>query len=339
MSGRQSAPAVRIERVPRLGEVLGQDHVLSMLRQGLERRTLHHALLFVGPEGVGKRTTALALAARLFCASPREDDACGDCAACVQVAAGSHPDLRRESFAVDDRGQPRESMVIDQVRGVQLFLGAQALAGGRKVAILEEAHALTEDAQNALLKTLEEPPRGSLILLVCHNASRLAATVRSRCQRVAFSPLGRRTIETLLAARLGVAAQDARLGSLYAEGGLAFACEPARLREAHEHASRLLAAGGPRSYVDVAAAAKDVLSTPRGVPLELKLLLQLLRRRLRARAGVEETDLTPPGKTGTLLDALRDVEATYAAVVDLGRNANRRLAAERLWLRIGERID
>lgn len=340
MSARRVEAGGRPERVPRLGEILGQDHVVSMLHQGIERRTLHHALLFVGPEGVGKRTTALALAARLLCASPRALDACGDCAACIQVAAGSHPDFHRESFAVDDRGQPRESMVIDQVRAVQLFLGAQALAGGRKVALIEEAHGLTEDAQNALLKTLEEPPRGSLIVLVCHNPSRLRATVRSRCQRVAFSPLDRRTVETLLTTRLGATEEDARLSSLYAEGSLTFASDPERLREAHERVSRLLAAGGSGSYLDVVAAAKDVLSSPKGVPLDLKLLLQLLRRRLRARAGMNDgRDLTPSGKTETLVDALRAVEAAYAAVVNLGRNANRRLATERMWLRIGEYLD
>lgn len=340
MSGHKSEPTSRPERAPRLGEILGQDHVLAMLRQGLARGTLHHALLFVGPEGVGKRTTALALAASLFCASPRADDACGQCAACAQVAAGSHPDFRRVSFTIDDRGHLRQSIVIEQVRDVQLFLGARALAGGRKVVIFEEAHALTDVVQNALLKTLEEPTRGSLIVLVCHNASRLQVTVRSRCQRVAFSPLDSRTMEILLTTRLGVTQDDARLLSLYTQGGLAFVSDSARLREGHERASQLLAAAGSMSYVDVVAAAKEVLSSPKGVPLELKLLLQLLRRRLRAQAGMEDgRQLTPPVETGTLVDTLRAVEAAYAAVVDLGGNANRRLAAERMWLRMGERLD
>ncbi|MGH7822155.1 MAG: DNA polymerase III subunit delta', partial [Candidatus Binatia bacterium] len=82
------------ERILTLSEVLGQDRVVAMLRQSIARNALHHALLFTGPEGVGKRTTALALAAHVLCVAGG-DDACGECPACVQVAAGTHPDLHR----------------------------------------------------------------------------------------------------------------------------------------------------------------------------------------------------------------------------------------------------
>jgi DNA polymerase-3 subunit delta' len=328
-----------VDRLVSLSQILGQDHVVAMLRQGLQKNRLHHALLFVGPEGVGKRSTANALAAGLLCERHGED-ACGGCAACIQVAAGSHPDLRREGLFYDDKkGGFRDHTLIDQVRSVQLFLGGQALGGGSKIAIFEEAQSLTEDAQNALLKTLEEPSRGSVLILVCHNASRLLPTVLSRCQRVAFAPLQPATVETILRDRLRVSADDAHFLSVYSEGSVVLASDVKRLREAHARATDLLAACAG-SYVDIVRAVRDSsLATSRGLPQELKMLLLLLRRRLRAQAAVADAaELTPGGKTGTLVDALHAAEAAYAAVVDFGRNANRALAAERMALRIGDSL-
>jgi DNA polymerase-3 subunit delta' len=329
-----AAASEHVERVLSLSGILGQDHVVAMLGQALARKTLHHALLFVGPEGVGKRSAAIALAARLLC-ERRGEEACGSCAPCVQVAAGTHPDFRRKTLPLDDKGAPRERMLIEQVRAVQLFLAGQALGGGSKIAIFEEAQALTEDAQNALLKILEEPPRGSILILVCHNGSRLLPTVRSRCQRVTFAPLARATVEKILRDRLQLSPDDARFLSAYSEGSVVLAADVTRLREAHARAADLLAACAG-NYAEVVSAVREVLSTPRGVPLELKMVLLLLRRQLRAQAGLEDVaELTPAGKTGTLVGALHAAEAAYAALVDFGRNANRALAAERMALRIG----
>lgn len=329
------------ESILGLREIIGQDRVIAMLREGIARAALHHALLFVGPEGVGKRSTALALTRRLLCTDARQDEACGTCGACAQVAARSHPDLRIESFFYDEKKkETRESVAIDQVRAVQSFVAGRALAGGRKIVVFEEAQALTAEAQSALLKTLEEPPRRSLIVLVCHNASRLHVTVRSRCQRVAFSPLGARDLETILARRTLLSAEDASLRSAYSDGSLAFAASPKHLREAHERVGEALVAIGGGRYPDVAAAAKLLLSSPKGLPLDLKLLVLQLRARMRAAAGLEApSQLTPPNKTATLEAALSAVEAAYAATVDISRHANRRLATERLALRLAENLE
>ncbi|MGH7899251.1 MAG: hypothetical protein ACREQQ_14950, partial [Candidatus Binatia bacterium] len=229
---------------------------------------------------------------------------------------------------------------IDQVRAMQIALGARALAGGRKVAILEEAQALTEEAQNACLKMLEEPPRGSLIVLVAHNASALRPTVRSRCQGIAFSPLTSACVETILRERLDRSADDARMIAAYSEGSLAFVADVEHLREAHERVSRLLARRSPAGYHDAVTAAREVLTSQKGIPLDLKLVVASLRHHLRAQAGVNDsTQLTLPAKPANLLGALGAVEAAYTAIVDLGRYANRSLTAERMWLRIDEKLD
>ena len=270
MSARAATPEVEAESILRLGEIVGQDRVMSTLRQTIARGTLHHAMLFVGPEGVGKRSAAFALARRLLCADVREDDACGICPACIQTGARSHPDLRCEGFVYDEKKkEPGRIVSIEQVRAVQAFVSGRALAGGRKIVVIEEAHALTLEAQNALLKTLEEPPRGSLLILVCHNASRLEPTVRSRCQRVPFSPLGARDLGAILANRTDFSPGDADLVSAYADGSLAFAAEPRLLREAHERVGDALAAIERGRFPDLASAAKLLLSSTKGVPLDL----------------------------------------------------------------------
>ena len=328
--------------IPTFAGIHGQPSAVALLRHGSAKGALHHAQLFVGPEGVGKRTTALALARHLLCLErrPDGDEACGHCAACIQVAAGSHADLRTVGFFFDDkRKELREHTLIDQVRDVQLFLAGQAFGRGRKVVVFEEAHGLTEDAQNALLKTLEEPPRGSLIVLVCHNASRLLPTVRSRCQRVTFVPLEPAVVEGVLAERFAVSPEDAGFLARHSDGSLAFAADPSALREAHAAALEMIAAARSQSYEKIVTAVRDHLAGSRGVPLLLKVMLSVLRGEMRARAGLQAGELTRSGKTGTLVGALHALEAAYGAVVDLGRNANRSLTAERMALRIGAALD
>ena len=335
MSAARSAQPVQAEPVPTFSSILGQTPVVAMLRQALARRTLPHALLFVGPEGVGKRTTALALAAETMCTAGL-GEACGSCIGCVQVAAGTHPDLRLEGFGVDERGERRERVLIEQVRAVQAFLGGRALSGHGKIAIFEEAQALTEDAQNALLKTLEEPPRGSLIVLVSYNASRLLPTVRSRCHRAAFAPLRAETMLAILRERLGVGAEDATFLL-----GTPRAASPWPLIQLRFAMLTSVRPGSSRRPGRAAMATWLVPFASRSrraaaAPLELRVLLGIVRHAdARQRRDRRAEDLTPRGKTESLVAALRAAEATYAAVVDFGRNANRALTAERMALRIG----
>jgi len=139
-----------------------------------------HALLLHGADGLGKERFAATLAAALLCGRPAPDLApCGECADCMLSRAGSHPDLHWLR-----RPEDRKSIGVDAVRDACEQLGMTSLRGGYRVAIVVPADLMTVSAQNAFLKTLEEPAPRTLLVLVTARPSRLAATLRSRCQRI-----------------------------------------------------------------------------------------------------------------------------------------------------------
>lgn len=157
---------------------------------------LPHALLFVGPPGVGKRDLAEALASRLLCRAPRADgQACGECAGCALRLSGNHPDLLRaepadaggeEEAEPDTKARKSSQIVIDQIRDVQEALTVTGHQGARRVVIVDPAEAMNAYTANALLKLLEEPPVGCVLILVSSAPRRLLPTLRSRCQQWAF---------------------------------------------------------------------------------------------------------------------------------------------------------
>jgi DNA polymerase III delta' subunit len=194
-----------------------------------------HAVLLAGPEGIGKTTLALVLAAGLLCTA--EDPAarpCRECRACRMVEHGNHPDLHW----LQPEG-PGGQIVIGgpdaRYRGVRDLIADLALLpveGGARVAILERADRMNEDAQSALLKTLEEPPAGVTIVLCANDEEQLLPTVRSRCARIRLGPVGARAVEEILAEHgLADAPTAARLGRL-AGGRPGLAIAYARVPEA-----------------------------------------------------------------------------------------------------------
>ncbi|RJG13661.1 DNA polymerase III subunit delta' [Pseudomonas cavernicola] len=149
----------------------------AALWQTLAGRTQHaHAYLLHGPIGIGKRALAERLMARLLCRSPVGLDACGQCKACLLLAAGTHPD----NFILEPE-EADKAIKVDQVRELVSFVVQTAQLGGRKVVLVEPAEAMNLNAANALLKSLEEPSGDTVLLLVSHQPSRLLPTVKSRC--------------------------------------------------------------------------------------------------------------------------------------------------------------
>lgn len=182
----------------------------QQLQQRRASGRLPHALLLTGPAGLGKVVFAHRLAQGLLCESPdTEGNACGDCRACHLFQAGSHPDYtvihpEEEHKSTEDNSSKKKSKVIkiDQIRDFCAFLGYTSQYGGYKIVLLEPADRLHINAANSLLKTLEEPPGNSLLLLVTAQPARLPATVRSRCQVIRFNPPSSEVAVPWLASRL-----------------------------------------------------------------------------------------------------------------------------------------
>ncbi|MCV6606274.1 MAG: DNA polymerase III subunit delta', partial [Porticoccaceae bacterium] len=136
-----------------------------------KKQRLPHALMLTGPADVGKSRFARALAQRVACGEPVGGYACGTCKSCKLIAAESFPDLKR--VAPEEAGK---AIKIDQIRALCDFMAKTAQQGGWKVALIEPAEAMNVNAANALLKTLEEPSNNTLLILVCHQLSRVPAT-------------------------------------------------------------------------------------------------------------------------------------------------------------------
>lgn len=151
---------------------------MAQLNHAASVDRLPHAMLFVGPEGVGKHLLAFAFSKTLLCRQS-DAEACGVCDACVQFGSGSHPDFRH--LVPDEK---TGNFKIESIRTLGQELALTSQYGGYRIAILEGVEGFTEGAANALLKTLEEPPAGVLLLLLTPWPGRLMATIRSRCQQV-----------------------------------------------------------------------------------------------------------------------------------------------------------
>jgi len=178
--------------VETLSSVRGQERALALLRQYLASGATPHGLLFAGEEGVGKEKAARAFVAALLCRAPGEDGACGHCPDCRLLASGAHPNFLR---IVPET----HFLKIDEVRALKEELSLKAFSDRPRAAILVPADRMTPQAANALLKTLEEPPAGTHLLLVAHRVSQVMPTIVSRCQRVPFFPLPGETVRGILA--------------------------------------------------------------------------------------------------------------------------------------------
>ena len=185
----------------------GHDEVAAAFTAAEARGRVAGSYLFIGPPGIGKGAFARNLARSLTCLGPRPGlVACGTCASCVQAVAGSHPDIDIVAKPEDRATIPLESFVGDAEHRMRDGLCWRILLkpalGGRKVAIVLDADHLADEAANCLLKTLEEPPPGAVIILVGTGLERQLPTIRSRCQVVRFRPLADETVRRLVTATL-----------------------------------------------------------------------------------------------------------------------------------------
>lgn len=302
-------------------EIAGHRGVITRVSRAVARGSLPPSILLTGPEGVGKRLVALAIAEALNCADPRRDeaalavDACGRCGACGRIARRTYPDL----VVLEPGGSASGAITVDQVRGVVEQTGYRPFEGRRRVFVVDEADLLVPQAQNALLKTLEEPPASAQFILVTARPDLLLDTVRSRCPRLRFGLLAATDIADLLASRHGIETRLARSAAASAGGSLGRALRAAsgELAAARDAAAGLLESassardararlGGARAFV----AGQGSRRAPAADRHELRRRLQALAALLRDVEVVAARSTAPLANAD--LDArLRRLAAHY----------------------------
>src|SRR5688572_2703275 len=267
-------------------DIAGHRRRLSLLSRAIAHESLPPSLLLAGPQGVGKRRTAMAIAEALNCLDPRsseefEIDACGVCAACRRIARGMHPDVI--TIEPGDTGVIK----IEQARDVIDRAGYRPFEGRRRVVIVDEADAMMVSAQNALLKTLEEPPSASVFVLVSSMPDALLATVRSRLSRLRFGALAPAEVAAVLMRDHGYTDAEARVAAADADGsiGRALAARSVDLTEARDAAQRLLEqtarSTDPVRRLDAAKELTGKKSTSAGERDQLAVCLRALASMLR----------------------------------------------------------
>jgi DNA polymerase-3 subunit delta' len=324
--------------------IVGQEAAIASLRRLLAARRMPHALIFRGPEGVGKATVARVLGEALLCDAD-SGDACGTCRSCALAARGHHPDFHFVTFEPrDSDGELRKFIVVDQIRALARLAGVSPREGVRRVFIIDPADRMNAEAQNGLLKTLEEPPGKTVLILIASRPHMLLPTVRSRSFLLGFSSLRPPEMAQMLRGR-GLTEAEALLRAALSGGrpGAALEIDLAAATERREEVLGMLEGlsdpGG--RYLDrlpdmaSALAGKDEPVLVEG----LDLLQSLLRDSARAAAAADEctlihTDIAPRlSDLGARLGAAR--AAGLVRSVDRVRgslrvNANRTLLAETL---------
>ena len=224
-----------------LRAIAGHRHLLELLSRAVERDTLPASVIFTGPDGVGKRLTAIAIAQLVNCLTPVTAegigrDACGACASCRRIARGVHADVLLL--------EPGETgaIKVDPVRDAIDKAAYRPFEGRRLVVIIDKADALLVEAQNALLKTLEEPPSASSFVLVTATPDLLLPTVRSRCQQIRFGRLAAADIASVLMSAHEYEPGAAHAAAASADGsiGAALAGDLDDVAAARDAAARLL---------------------------------------------------------------------------------------------------
>ena len=324
-------------------DIIGQQKQLTILRSALANGRLHHAYLFLGPEGVGKHLVAVALAKALHCGDLK-NDFCGSCVNCRRIADRNHPDVR-----VIEPLSGKKEISIQQIRELERELNYRSFTGARKIAIIDPATLLNPSSQNALLKTLEEPPQDSLIVLIAPNAGGLLPTLRSRCLRLTFAPLTRKEIAGFLQSHHGVSGPDAESIAPLAMGsiGAALALDKTELIEKRKAWIGMLGALKSRDYHGAIVAA-ETLAASREEALDFLKWAESWYRDLLIYTVANDSDdlvnLDMPRQIEQqslhqgMEHALRSIAQTAGAAARIQRNLNRRMVLEKfLFGVVGER--
>jgi DNA polymerase-3 subunit delta' len=320
----------------------GNSSLLDTLRKQLQSGRLPHSLLFAGPEGVGKRMLALFLAKAVNCQRPGGNDFCGQCTSCQKIEAGTHPDLRE----IEPDGQ---FIKIEQTRELSREVFFTPFEARRRFFLVNQAERLKIEAANSLLKTLEEPPGTSHLILITSRPEELLSTIRSRCQTYRFSPLPPSVTEMLLREKSKVSPEQLPLLARLCEGsvGRALSLDLDRYLEQRDEMLLLLSYCLPElSYVKVSRILIPLSKNKENFSGYMNILFGLLRDLLLLKTKLPSSALTNLDIVSQLedLSSKVDIKNLQEAVQILDhlesgakRNINKALAMDQFVLKLSGR--
>lgn len=328
-------------------QLKGQDRTLVQLEKSLREGTYAHSYLLVGLPHAGKRTLAINFAQALNCLSP-EPGPCGDCVQCGHIAAARHPDV--VFLGVDSRrsdGQPRREIGIDDVREIQRQASLKPFEGSHRVFLLDRAEHMSEEASNALLKTLEEPPPQVVIILLTSVEEALLPTIRSRCRRLELRPMPLVDITRELTESCSLEEEEAAKLARLSMGCLGWALsalgDPSIMERREEELEQILRLSNA-SLEDLFSYASELASlfyrNREEAGEELNLWLQWWRDLLLIKEGAEEflfnvdrvASLREQANQYSAAQVVGFIRAVLKTLDALQQNANPQLALEVLML-------
>jgi DNA polymerase-3 subunit delta' len=313
---------------------------IGRLQQAIKGGWVSHAYLLSGPKGVGKAAVARGFAQALCCTNAERPDRsmpCGTCRACRNVQRGVHPDV--ETFSLDtqamlaDKPGRGSTLTIETVRRLRASGALFPLECDRRILIVEDAETLLEPAQQALLKMLEEPPRGVTLVLLADEPERLLETVRSRCQEVALRPISQTAVEQTLLRRsvaADLASEVAGLSRGCAGWALAAIADKKLLqarRDERERAARWIASPRYEQLVTAFTLGDQFSKRRAEVVGVVQAAIELLREEMIAAARAMQNGSEFSGAT-TTLSISRAIGVSLRCLSDLDSNVRPRLALE-----------
>jgi DNA polymerase-3 subunit delta' len=340
---------------------IGNLRAVEILKRAIEQDRLPHAMIFAGPGGVGKCTLALLVARYLNCLSPINRDACGKCSPCQRITAilesrylecpkgenycGSCPSCKTRAKRHPDIRlvEPEKTTIgIDQVRAVISEIAYQPLEARYRVVILDPAEQMTSAAHNSLLKTLEEPPSRTVIILVTTNPYMLLETIRSRSRILHFGEIPQEQIERHLVQPFGRPPDEARFAAALSKGSLADALnfntvEYRDVREQAMHFVTLLLKKG--RFVDASVVAAKVSKDKNFFQLWMESVSALLQDIYYSGIAVERVgqldmleQMRELNRTAAHSVLIRAIEGVQKLKSNLQYNVNRQIALEALFV-------
>jgi DNA polymerase-3 subunit delta' len=318
--------------------VLGHSKPIELLKRAIKKDKVFHSYLFLGNEGIGKKYVALEFAKVLNCLQrgTEKEDACDRCPSCKKIDRSLHPDV----LLIEPEGQ---TLKVDQVRQMQRDLAYRPYEGERRVCILTAADRMAPNMSNTLLKTLEEPPLHTVIILLANNPKLLLPTILSRCHPVRFHPLPIPLVSKWLVEQKGLNEEEAHLLASLSEGSPGKALEIQEEIRQVPREELLVSWLGSKSFTfeKMENWAESLPSQRENLLLILEVAKTLLRdlvmvKALRQGPKLIHSDLLPQMETlaaaWSISSLLKRMEILHQTTLAIRSNANTTLALEAMML-------